>query len=1134
MEDNNIELKIELEIKEAVKKVNELEADIKKISEDLNNAKTDILENGLKKVNSEANNLIGTLTKIGAVVGAGALLKSSAETIANFQQSITRLGAVAQASTTQLDDLKQKAMQLGGSTEYSSSQVADAMNYLAMAGFKTKQIMASVNDVLNLATIGQMDLARASDISSNILSGFGMKADEMGRVVDVMSATITNANTDISQLGEAMKYVAPNAKALGVSLEETATAIGVLSNAGMQGSMAGTNLAMVLSRLSAPTGKAKDDLEALGVKVFDTSGKFVGLKQVLEQLNKTMSGMSDENKMKYLKEIFGQEALKSVLVLMGEVDKSYTQLQDKISNSNGKSAEMKQKMRDTLMGAWKTLQSSLEKLVLTIGDDLLPAMTSFLKFITEGVQDITSFYEAHRELVGIVAKLATTFILLNKAMKISQMLFSISLITRIAGMGEAIAGAAKGAGLLATMLGKLGRANIIFLTLATAVTAVNSALGAMEDEVKEANDATSRLNDVAKESGDIFDEFQKHLVMKDGRAEIVATADELESMKSKAQKSVKAIEAQIKSLETKAKAGNNIWDSILGIDKAKQYETQIKVLKDRLEVLHKTIDKLKNTKPIDSDSVKKSAKQIEIINKTLLQSIKKDIAKRVNTHEKSLRTLESKEKQLADKVLQIQTRLKERLKQLENQRVLAVESIEKRIHDLQMGGASEYAKYTDLKIQADRKYAQAKKALEQGNMQLAKTYMSQYSNLISQLSNKEIKENGKVVISKKAANNLAIANLKKLEAMTNQYYKKEEQNAKSVANTKLKIAKAQLQAVREEIKLSVERLKIEKQLVEATTGKKIDIDVSGALKRIKEIDKQIKGLDKQIGKKRDIKVEADTSKAKQEVEHFFNPYKHKKIETELEAKTDKAKKKIDEVLEEVDTKKKGKPKTIEVGADTKEAKTNIDELGKDIENTSNEIKVDADTIEATEKIDELKQPTESEHSVKLPNYTSVVGDIKSLNNMNTHSTHTIYIRKVETHSTGGLVGEPLKLATGGSVFNRVQGRIAGYDPTDSDDVPAMLTRGEFVINREAVSHYGDGVMHLINKKMLQLPKFATGGLVDIPKMSLPNIQNGRSGYNTNKATDTVNVNLKLGKKSYKLMSDRDVAEALTRELKSMI
>ena len=429
-----------------------------------------------------------------------------------------------------------------------------------------------------------------------------------------------------------------------------------------------------------------------------------------------------------------------------------------------------------------------------------------------------------------------------------------------------------------------------------------------------------------------------------------------------------------------------------------------------------------------------------------INTFRKEYQTRIREHANTISKLEAQEKSLTNKIVELQRQLNARLKRIENERILAIGNIEDRIQNLQLAGASEYQKYIAIKERADKKYALAKEALEKGNMQLAKSYMSQYSSLISQISNKEIKENGRVILTKEQANKVAIANLKKLESLTNAYYTKEKQEAINTFNAKIKLVKAQLEATKEQLKLEVQRLNLEKQMIQIMTGKKVTIDTSGALNEIKNLDKEIKNLDKQIKNPKKIKVGADTNEAKNKIDNETKKLSDKKIKMKVDADTQEAKNKVIGVLEITDK---------------ATHKTNV-------------IKIKADGTEVEREINKIKKPTESKHTIKLPNINSVKTDIESLNNLNTSSTHTIYIREVHTKATGGII--PLKKATGGEIeFKRQSGKIAGYDPYDSDDVPALLTRGEFVIKRDAVSHYGESFLYALNNKLL--PKFATGGIV---------------------------------------------------------
>ncbi len=1112
MPNKDLIIEIKANTKQALKEIEELKREIKEFSENVKKGDID-----LKRSEETLSSFTKRVTDMAhAYVGFSAV-KGVINVVADFEQSIAKLGAISGASRDNLEALKQKAEELGEKTQFSASEVAEGMNYLAMAGYKTKDIMASIGDVLNLAQVGMIDLGRASDIASNILSGFGLSAKETKRVVDVMTATITNANTDIPEMGEAMKMVAPQARSLGISIEETATALGVLADNGLKGTIAGTGLSTMLLRLSAPTGAAADAINELGIKIYDANGKFVGLTNVLKQFKEKMSGMSQEMKVKYMRDIFGIETMKTALTLINSVGNSYDELYKKIANSMGISEKKAKQMTDTFKGHLKELESAFQGLIITIGEQLLPALTDFVKWLTNAIQTGEKFYKENRELINVIAELASTFYALGKAKAVFEAVLGAKAVMEIITAVKAVKTLKEAFILLYGAIAKLSKANAVLLGLSLAIEGVNYAMDKWEERIERLNSATETLNDSNKKFRSLLDELQSHMDFSNNRREIKMTADELDKMKEK----VKAL-----MLENTKRINKMTELYKKGTDNNKALEREIDVLIARNKVLMRIYTKLKHTKPFEG--AEKSAKSAENeirkltkAEKKYIETIKKEYQKRISAHKGMIKRLKAQEKSLTDRIFELQKELNARLRNLENERILAIENIEDRIQNLQMSGASEYQKYVMIKERADKKYALAKQALEKGNFQLAKSYMSEYSSLISQIANKEIKENGRVVLTKKQANNIAIANLKKLESLTKAYYAKEKQEAINAYNNKIRLIKAQLEATREQIKLEVQRLNLEKQMIELLTGKKVTINTTAALNEIKNLDRQIKRLDAQIKHPKKIVITADTTQAKQKVNNETKQFENKKITAKVTADTTQAKQNIAGVLQvtnrltgktqtikyssngkairreikpvlEITDKLTGKTKKINLSTNAGQTKGEINgvlQITNKLTGKTHTVKIKADGREAENEINKLKKPTQSRHRVKLPNIGQVESKIKSLNNMNTSSTHTIYIREVHTKATGGLI-EPLKRATGGSIeFKRQSGRIPGYDPNDSDDVPALLTRGEFVIKRDAVAHYGENFLYALNNKLL--PKFATGGIVERgnPQIITQNLQN---------------------------------------------
>jgi TP901 family phage tail tape measure protein len=310
-------------------------------------------------------------------VALGAAVVAPIKIVVDFEQSIAKLGAITRASDESLKGLEQTARQLGESAMFSASEAASAMTFLGMAGFKTNEIIAATPGMLNLAQAASSDLAGTADIASNILSGFSLEADEMGRVGDVLSATFTSSNTTLQMLGDTLKYAAPVASAAGASIEEVAAMAGLLGNVGIQGSMAGTALRASFLRLSAPPKVAAKALANLGVEVKDLDGNLRSVPQLLKELAQATDGLGSAERAEAIKQIFGQEASAGLTELLkqagsGALDAYIQQLQQ----AEGAATTMAKKMSATTAGSLKRLGSALESVAISLGSLLLPTVAA--------------------------------------------------------------------------------------------------------------------------------------------------------------------------------------------------------------------------------------------------------------------------------------------------------------------------------------------------------------------------------------------------------------------------------------------------------------------------------------------------------------------------------------------------------------------------------------------------------------------------------------------------------------------------------------------------------------------------------------------------------------------------------------
>lgn len=343
-------------------------------------------------------------TKVtGPIVGLGA---ASVMTVAKFDEAMSKVAAVSSATGGQLAKLREQAKELGATTQFSASEAAAGMEFLARAGFEVDEIYSAMPGMLNLAAAGALDLGRAADITSNIMSGFSMEASEAARVADVLAKTAASANTNVEQMGEAMKYVAPVAAGLGISLEETAAAIGILGDAGIQASMAGTTLRRGLLNLSAPTNRAAAVMKELGLQVFDAEGKMRPLREIIAQLEEGMKGYTEQQKTAALSTLFGAEAVSGWMALLQRGSEDLANFTTELENSSGTSEEMAKIMMDNLSGALKELKSALEGAAIAFGEVLEPTVRKVSGRITELVRWFTGLDEQTKKTIVTIAAIA--------------------------------------------------------------------------------------------------------------------------------------------------------------------------------------------------------------------------------------------------------------------------------------------------------------------------------------------------------------------------------------------------------------------------------------------------------------------------------------------------------------------------------------------------------------------------------------------------------------------------------------------------------------------------------------------------------------------------------------------------------
>ena len=334
------------------------------------------------KLENAGNTIAGAGKKMmGVTTVIGGLGTAAVKTAADFDTSMSKVAAVSGATGKDLEALRDKAREMGAKTKYSASEAAEAMNYMAMAGWKTEDMLSGIDGIMNLAAASGEDLATTSDIVTDALTAFGLTAKDSGHFADILAAASSNSNTNVSMMGETFKYCAPIAGALGFSAEDTAEAIGLMANAGIKSSQAGTSLRSIMNNL---TGDIKLSGAALGdvtIATTNADGSMRGLSDILADCRGAFSKLSESEKANAAESLVGKNAMSGFLALMNAAPADIAKLTGAIDNCDGASAKMADTMQDNLAGQLTILKSQLQELAIAFGEILMPAIRSIVSHV---------------------------------------------------------------------------------------------------------------------------------------------------------------------------------------------------------------------------------------------------------------------------------------------------------------------------------------------------------------------------------------------------------------------------------------------------------------------------------------------------------------------------------------------------------------------------------------------------------------------------------------------------------------------------------------------------------------------------------------------------------------------------------
>ena len=392
-------------------------------------------ENELKRLTTEANNSHTALEKMGVLgetlqsagdkisgvgqkllpvtAGVTALGTIAVKTGADFDSAMSKVAAVSGATGSEMDALREKAREMGSKTKFSASEAADAMNYMAMAGWKTNDMLSGIEGIMNLAAASGEDLASTSDIVTDALTAFGLSASDSGHFADILAAASSNANTNVSMMGETFKYAAPVLGSLGYSAEDSAIAIGLMANAGIKSSQAGTALRAAITNLAKPTGTVASAMEQYGISLTDSSGKMYSLRELMEQLRQKLGGLSEAEQAQAAASLFGKEAMSGMLAIINGSPADFEKLSnaidtcsDTVDGYNGTTEKMAAVMQDNLAGQVTILKSQLEELAISFSDILMPTIRSIVSRIQELVDKLNQLDPQTKETIAKIALVA--------------------------------------------------------------------------------------------------------------------------------------------------------------------------------------------------------------------------------------------------------------------------------------------------------------------------------------------------------------------------------------------------------------------------------------------------------------------------------------------------------------------------------------------------------------------------------------------------------------------------------------------------------------------------------------------------------------------------------------------------------
>ena len=423
--------------------------------------------NAQEKVNSLGNSFQSAgKAMVKPAIAVGGFLGLATKTATDFQAQMGKVGAISGATDEEIEKLSKTAREWGAKTKFSATEAGQALEYMGMAGWKTQEMTEGLPGILNLAAASGEELGTTSDIVTDALTAFGLKAKDSAEFADLLTSASTNSNTNVSMLGESFKYCAPVCGALGISAKDTALALGLMANSGIKGSNSGTALRSAFTNLANPTKSMQGIMDQLNITLTDGNGKVKEGKVLYDELREKFGGLSEAEKAAAASTLFGKEAMSGMLAIINASDDDYNKLYKNLSNCGNAAENTANKMQNNLKGALDNLKSAFEEMQLSLVDTILPLFTKIIKAVTGLINKFNALPKPIKDLIGNL--------LLVTAISATMLLLFGKMVKSISGLMGAFSILGKG---VKTVLGS-------FKLLSTGISGVVKSFGALKNGAK--------------------------------------------------------------------------------------------------------------------------------------------------------------------------------------------------------------------------------------------------------------------------------------------------------------------------------------------------------------------------------------------------------------------------------------------------------------------------------------------------------------------------------------------------------------------------------------------------------------------------------------------------------------------------